>query len=257
MKRLGLILFLNFILVSAYAEESIDYNPAIGFQFYNLPEKEKNQDKNKKILKNEDENQTLSYPAQMKLIQQKLEDARATAIMNPTTENIAVYKVYQDYFTEKASVFSSQWEKMLLEYPSLDYNIKNSHYNATASIKAEENKKKEKDAAKLINQHYGVFFFYRGNEALDNKLAQVVKSFSKEYGISIFAISMDGKVLKDFDNSKIDTGQAKKMNIKYFPALFLVNPKKEEYKPLAYGFISEDDLARRMLNVLTNFKPRI
>lgn len=255
MKKLSLILLLNIIFVTAYAEESIDYNPAIGFQFYNLPEKEKFQ--NGKKQQDKRQNQVLSYPEQMKLIQQKLEDARATAIMNPTTENIAMYKVYQDYFTEKASVFSSQWEKMLLEYPSLDYNIKNSHYNATASIKAGENKKKEKEAAQLINQHYGVFFFYRGDEVLDNKLAQVVKSFSKEYGISIFAISVDGKVLKDFENSKVDTGQAKKMNIKYFPALYLVNPKKEEYKPLAYGFISEDDLARRMLNVLTNFKPRI
>ena len=44
------------------------------------------------------------------------------------------------------------------------------------------------------------------------------------------------------------------MGIKHFPALFLVNPRKGEYKPIAYGFITPDDLARRVLNIVSGFK---
>ncbi|MDG6337444.1 conjugal transfer protein TraF [Glaesserella parasuis] len=92
---------------------------------------------------------------------------------------------------------------------------------------------------------------------MDNKLAEVVKDFSKQYSLSIVPISIDGRVNPEFPNSKKDSGQAMAMGIKYFPAIFLVNPKKQEYKPLSYGFITQDDLARRVLNVVTNFKPRI
>ncbi len=52
-----------------------------------------------------------------------------------------------------------------------------------------------------------------------------------------------------------DAGQAKKMGIKHFPAIYLVEPGTGTYKPLAYGFITQDDLARRVLNVVTDFKP--
>ena len=84
-----------------------------------------------------------------------------------------------------------------------------------------------------------------------------MKSFGEQYGLSIIPISIDGKMASSYPQSKLDNGQAMAMGIKHFPALFLVNPKKNEYKPLAYGFITQDDLARRVLNVVTNFKPRI
>jgi hypothetical protein len=45
------------------------------------------------------------------------------------------------------------------------------------------------------------------------------------------------------------------MGISHFPALFLVDPKDESYQPLAYGFITQDDLARQFLDVATGFKP--
>lgn len=229
--------------------------PAVGWQFYNLPEKKKDMEKPKQP-KPENKAISLSPIEQMKLIQKRMEDARIVAIMEPTTQNIATYRVYQDFFVEKANVFSSQWQKMLLEYPDFDYNVKNSYYNATVPIKAAEERATEKRAIDALNQQYGVFFFYRGNVALDNKLAEIVKDFGEKYGLSIVPISLDGRITPQFPKSRKDSGQAAKMKIKHFPALFIVNPKKGEYKPLAYGFITQDDLARRVLNVLTDFKPR-
>lgn len=241
---------LLFFCFQAVAQE---YKPSVGWQFYNLPEKEKPQEQI-------EEPQPIAPPIsplqQMELIKKKMEEARIIAIMDPTTENIAMYKVYQDYFVEKSSVFASQWQKMLLEYPHLDYNIKNPHYNATVPIKAAEERAEESRAINMINQHYGVFFFYRGNVPLDNKLAEIVKDFGDKYGLAIMPITIDGRISSQFPRSKKNTGQAEKMKIAHFPALFLVNPQKGEYKPLAYGFITQDDLARRALNVITDFKPR-
>ena len=242
--------------VSAENGKMQDELPNIGWQFYNLPKKAKPK-KAELPQPQVPQAMPLSDLEQMKMLQKQLEEVKATAIMKPTPENVARYKVYQDYFVEKSTQFSSAWEAMLLKYPQLDYNIKNSFYNATAPIKAVEERKAQSEAIQLVNQQYGVFFFYRGNEALDNKLAEIVKGFGEQYGLSIVPISVDGKAATSYPQSKFDSGQAQSMGIKYFPALYLVNPQKSEYKPLAYGFITQDDLARRMLNVVTNFKPRI
>ena len=45
------------------------------------------------------------------------------------------------------------------------------------------------------------------------------------------------------------------MNITHFPALFLVDPRSKNYRALSYGFMTQDDLSKRFLNVATGFKP--
>lgn len=233
-----------------------DEKANIGWQFYNLPEKKKEKPKKKKTVEQAPQ-QPISHLQRLQFLQKELEESKAKAILNPTVDNVAEYKVRQDYFVQLSTEFSSVWEAALLKYPQLDYNLKNSFYNATAPIKAAEERKAQSKAIQVVNQQYGVFFFYRGNEAIDNKLAEVVKGFSEQYNLSIVPISIDGKVANSYPKSRFDEGQAQKMGVKYFPAIYLVNPKKNEFKPLAYGFITQDDLARRVLNVLTNFKPRI
>lgn len=248
-----------FMAQYTYADMKIqDDVPNVGWQFYNLPDKPKEPKKQKVVpLPHTQPSAMPSDLDKMRALQKQLEEAKATAIMNPTPETVARYKAYQDYFVGKATEFSSAWEAMLLKYPQFDYNIQNSHYNATASVKAVEERKAQNEAIQQVNQQYGIFFFYRGNEALDHKLAGVVKDFGAQYGLTIVPISVDGKITSHYPQSKVDNGQAQSMGIKFFPALFLVSPKTHQYKPLAYGFITQDDLARRVLNVVTNFKPRI
>lgn len=260
MNKHKIITFISWLFIAGniYANEppSTDYKPAIGWQFYNLPKALK-----EKVVKPQTEItqalKELSASEQMELIQKKLKEARDTAIMNPTADNIAVYKVYQDYFVEKATAFSMKWEEMLLKYPDLDYNLKNSFYNATVPIKETMRRQEEASAIEYVNQRYGFFFFYRGNNPIDNKLAEIVKSFAVQYKLTIIPITVDGRVNTEFPQSQHDSGQSVKMGIKHFPALFLVNPKKGEYKPIAYGFITPDDLARRVLNIVSGFKPKI
>ena len=56
-------------------------------------------------------------------------------------------------------------------------------------------------------------------------------------------------------DSRTDQGQAEQLGVKFFPAMMLVNPKSGQVKPLSYGFISQDDLAKQFLYVSSDFKP--
>ncbi|MGK6294540.1 conjugal transfer protein TraF [Klebsiella pneumoniae] len=59
----------------------------------------------------------------------------------------------------------------------------------------------------------------------------------------------------DLRDWKTDQGQAEQLGVKFFPAMMLVNPKSGQVKPLSYGFISQDDLAKQFLYVSSDFKP--
>ncbi|HEB0103552.1 TPA: type-F conjugative transfer system pilin assembly protein TraF [Serratia marcescens] len=179
-----------------------------------------------------------------------------TAVLDPQPENIRRYKVVQDFLVNKASAFSATWQKVLLDYPELDYNLKHPFYNGAAPIEYAKERQAQARAIDQVNQRYGVFLFYRGQEPLDNKLGGVVKEFAAQYGLHLVPVSIDGRISADLPDSRRDAGQAKKMGIKHFPAIYLVEPGTGTYKPLAYGFITQDDLARRVLNVVTDFKPR-
>ncbi len=50
--------------------------------------------------------------------------------------------------------------------------------------------------------------------------------------------------------------RAQRLGVTHLPALFLVEPGAERYQPLAYGFMTQDDLMKRFLSVATDFAPR-
>jgi hypothetical protein len=87
-------------------------------------------------------------------------------------------------------------------------------------------------------------FFYRGREAIDGQLVQVIKNFRETYGLSVIPVSVDGVINPMLPDSRTDQGQAQQLGVKFFPAMMLVNPKSGQVKPLSYGFISQDDLAK-------------
>ncbi|MEB5708238.1 conjugal transfer protein TraF [Pantoea anthophila] len=83
----------------------------------------------------------------------------------------------------------------------------------------------------------------------------MVKEFSEQYGLTVIPVTVDGRASPDLPDTRQNAGQAEKMKIEHFPAIYLVEPRTKKYQPLAYGFITQDDLARRMLNIVTDFQP--
>ncbi|KGT94760.1 conjugal transfer protein TraF [Erwinia typographi] len=250
-----LCLLLLSVLLPLHAEEKkpdgYNYDPAVGWYWYNEPVKKDDPASQVPPSSPAPESPT----ARMKRLQAFRDNVMNEAMLNPTPANIRRYKIVQDWMVNQASQFAANWERVLLENPDLDYNLQHSYYNGTANIQYTQQRQKQQQAIRYVNQHYGVFFFYRGSEPLDNRLGAIVKEFSQQYDLPVVAISVDGRISADLPDSRPDAGQAAKMNITHFPAIFLVEPLKKQYKPLSYGFITQDDLARRMLNVVTNFKP--
>jgi len=224
---------------------------AVGWHWYNevLLQKADDEARDEKDNKKE-----VSAVAQMAQLRQAVEEAKAKAVLYPTVANLRAYIVLQNFVTNQASLFTQAWKKALLVYPELDYSILHPTQNSAQHILYAQTSNKENEAIAAFGKKYGLFFFYRGKEPLDQELAKTIDGFSRQNRIALIPISMDGKPIELFSNSQINQGQAEQLGIKHFPALILVEPKSKQVVPLHYGFISESELRRRFLQVATNFK---
>jgi conjugal transfer pilus assembly protein TraF len=253
-KHLCLSLLLAALPLYAAEDKQPDgyhYDPAVGWYWYNEPVKKEEEEQPAQPAAPSQESPT----QKMKRLQAFRDNLMNEAMLHPSSENIRRYKVVQDWMVNQASLFASRWEKVLLDNPELDYSLKHPFYNGTANIQYTEQRQKQQAAIRYVNQRYGVFFFYRGNEPLDNRLGGVVKEFSEQYGLTVIPVTVDGRASPDLPDTRQNAGQAEKMKIEHFPAIYLVEPRTKQYQPLAYGFITQDDLARRMLNIVTDFQP--
>ena len=223
---------------------------SVGWHWYNEP-----QDDEEPLPDVPQPVPALSPSEQKAQLQQVTKEALDTAILYPTPQNFKRYMTLQNFWTEKAGEFSQSAKQAMLMYPELDYNLKFSHYNGTVPVQLQADQQKQKAAIAQLTADHGLFFFYRGKEPRDSLLASVVKTFCDDNGLSLIAITVDGAISPALPQSRRDTGQAQRMGIHYFPALFLVNPRDESYQPVAYGFITPDDLSKQFLNVATGFKP--
>lgn len=191
----------------------------------------------------------------LEILRQALKASLAEAILYPGTENFIKYFELQNYFTQQAGLFERSAQRAFLEHPELDYNLKHSHYNGTVKSQLAADFSAQRDAISRLAQRYGVMLFYRGAEPIDGQLVGVVKGFRDSYGLSVVPVTVDGVVNPAMPETRRDAGQAQRLGVTHFPALMLVDPRSGAVKPLAYGFISQDDLAKQFRDVLTDFKP--
>ncbi len=237
-------------------ETSVLAKEAIGWHWYNeIYQEETKEIKDQKA--DDSSKNRKSAISQMAILRQAVQEAKARAILYPTVENMRSYLILQNFVTNQAGLFTQIWKKTLLEYPELDYNVSHPTQNVAQHVMYAENSKKEKEAIRVISEKYGLFFFYRGSNPLDQALAPIIAGFSHENNISLLPVSVDGKLIEIFSenqNSRVNNGQAEKLGIKHFPALILVDPKNQKVVPINYGFISDAELQRRFLQVASKFK---
>ena len=213
-----LFLFLLGILIVFICTPAFAYKKAIGWHWYNelpffIKEKsirDKKIDSNKKYKKYDEESvkDTNNAVTELTKLRKVVQEAKAEAILYPTEVNVRDYLALQNHVSEKAAIFSRIWQKVLLDYPELDYRILNPTQNGIQSIIYDGERKKENEAIRFFKERYGLFFFYRGNNPIDQELAKVVDIFIRENNISLKPISVDGKVLEIFSGSTSFTGSA-------------------------------------------------
>lgn len=82
----------------------------------------------------------------LEALQQRLKEARAKAVLEPTPEHVAEYIRLQNEVGQMAGVFSDVWRRVIWQNPELNYELKRPVNNAAIDTYNKERFKKEMQA---------------------------------------------------------------------------------------------------------------
>lgn len=189
-----------------------------------------------------------------KEVREALETLKDRAVMEPTEDNIKEYIAAQQHVFEKGSVFADTWRRVVWTTPDLDYSLRRPVNNSAIRTFDSSRGRSEGDHLKGLAREHGLMFFFRSDCPYCHQLAPTLKMLSRQYGIEILPVSLDGKGLPDYPNPKQNTGQAKSLGVQRVPAVFIASRKTGEMAPVGYGVMSEAEIINRIF-VLTGTKP--
>ncbi|EGQ8101960.1 type-F conjugative transfer system pilin assembly protein TraF [Vibrio parahaemolyticus] len=244
-----LILFLPFFSVHA---NTLD-KPK-GWRWYNEPKTKTEQPIEEVATPQNSVTTVMSATEQMQWFHQEFNEALNDATINPTDEekNLKVMRL-KKFIDEKTTQTGMTFKKLITEYPEFSYTkdrpteqaARDTYYQ---TIKA----KNEASVRQLVQEGWGIYFIYEGQDDIAKTLAPSVQDFANRYHVELVGISKDGLTFEAINENRIDkTGR---VNVRYTPALMLANIHTKELKPLAYGFISQTDLLSRFHNIATNYQ---
>ena len=232
MKLLKTILLLMIVHSSTGFANWTDEH-AQGWAWYEDPEK--------KEQKQNDTPQG-SSAEQMTQVRKRIDEKLSQAMLEPTEENVRSYIEEQKYWVDRSAEFAKTWTRLVLNHPDLDETIQFPVSQYGIQVEKEILREQKYSLISQLSKDHGMFFFYEGGNKHSQAFSQIVREFVKRHGWNVLAVSVDGKHLDGFPNTKPDTGVSKKLGINTFPSLIIVNPRTDKISPVAFGMISLDQI---------------
>ena len=243
-------LFSLVLSLQAMADVFSDKKPR-GFLWYNLPHDTKSL---KSIEPRGVPFSQLSYTTRDKVLHFYTIEALHKARQTKSLEDVRTFLVLQDYWMKESSQFSSLFQKALVYYPEFDYSVTHPTSSIGTKWLDEEREMQRDQVIRRLAKTHGLLFFYRGNNAFDQKQIPIIRDFCKRFKLSLIPVSVDGVVSPELSQSRRDSGQADRLGVRYFPAILLVNPRKQETLPVAYGLTTQDVLEKRVFQAATYYQ---
>lgn len=174
--------------------------------------------------------------------------------VSPTPENALKFIRWQHFWLQQTTKGKRSFQEAMYLNPEYDYTVTHPTSATGTRLRRESEARKLFRVIKKLSSECGLIYFYRGNNSLDVREAKTIKDFAKQYHFHLTAISVDGKKSNVLKNSYLDYGQSRSLGIKYYPSVYLANPKKGVVKAVSRGFVTQDVLLQQLMMLATNFK---
>lgn len=201
-------------------------------------------------------NPSQSSAEQLAAISKQLEEMKARAILEPTTENVSAYIAFQREQLNRASSFADMWRRTIWQNPELDYTLQRP-VNQLGKRTWLDNRTADRNRVLgSISKRYGVFYFYSSACAACEVFGPIMRSVSDRFGLTVMAVSLDGGPSKAFPNFTVDTGQYRAMGMhgQQVPAPVLFDTVTKRPMPIGYGMMAADEVMDRIFT-LTSVEP--
>jgi conjugal transfer pilus assembly protein TraF len=197
-----------------------------------------------------------TYRQQLDQVGRRLEELKAKAIIEPTTDNIVAYIRYQRQQLDRASTFTDVWQRAIWQHPELDYTLQRPVDSIGKTAWLDQRKTDQEAVMANLSARYGLFFFYSASCGACEVFSPIVRSLADKYHLSVLPVSMDGGPNKSFPRFAVNRGQYEKMGLSggQVPALVLFDTYLKKPIPIGYGAMAEDEVMQRIFD-LTSVKP--
>jgi conjugal transfer pilus assembly protein TraF len=183
-------------------------------------------------------------------MQQHLDELKRIAVMNPSDANLLAYMRYQRFVMNKSERFAERWQRLVWTVPDLDYGLTGRPTNAMAiGAFDEEQRDRQAQVVRNLASTHGLLFIFRSDCPYCHRFAPILKRFEQEFGMTVFAVTLDGRGLPEYPNPQADNGIAARLNSTIVPALYLTAPSKRQIRPVGFGVMAMTDLIERIASL--------
>jgi conjugal transfer pilus assembly protein TraF len=183
-------------------------------------------------------------------MQKKLEDLKRVAVMNPTDANLLAYMRYQRFVMNKSEAFAERWQRLVWTVPDLDYGLTGRPTNSTAiPVYDEQQRDRQAQTVRSLATTHALLFIFRSDCPYCHRFAPILKRFEEEFGMTVFAVSLDGRGLPEYPNARLDNGIAARLNASVVPALYLTEPTTRDIRTVGFGVMAMNELVERIAAV--------
>ena len=192
-----------------------------------------------------------SATARIRDMRRALEEARATAILDPSTANVAAYLHLQQETLQRAAAFSDAFRRTVWATPELDYTLRRP-VGALAKRLWSDARRAERDAALArLGERYGLIYVGHAGCGACRVFGPLLRAFAMRHGLDVLAVSLTGEALEGWPEAVPDDGRAAKLGLSgtAVPAVVLFDTRTKRVLPVGFGAMAEDELAERIFAI--------
>ena len=194
----------------------------------------------------------MSAVARIEAMRERLEEARAAAILDPAPAKVAAYLRLQRETLAKAAAFSDAFRRTVWATPGLDYTLTRP-VGALAKQVWSEARRAERDAVLgSLSERYGLIYLGHTDCPGCRVFGPLLRAFALRHRLDVLAVSMSGGPLEGWPEAVPDNGRAARLGLGRapLPAVALFDTATKRVLPVGFGVLAEDQLAERIF-VLT------
>ncbi|MBL4641286.1 MAG: conjugal transfer protein TraF [Verrucomicrobiales bacterium] len=228
----------------------------LGTWFYCNSEEAKRKARERAKQQQQPQPQAVPAVERMAAITKQLDELKALAVLEPTSENVVNYIRFQREQLDRASTFADVWGRAIWQTPELDYTLERPVSTLAKQTWLEDRKSQREGSMAALSERYGLFYFYSSSCSACRTFSPVIRALSDNYGLEVLAVSMDGGPNEAFPNYVVDSGQYQRMGLQgsAVPALVLFDTATKQPIPIGYGVMAADEVMQRIF-YLTQIEP--
>ena len=185
-----------------------------------------------------------------------LEEARAAAILDPSSANVTAYLRLQQESLAKAATFSDAFRRTVWATPELDYTLKRPVGALAKRLWSDERRAEVAGSLATLGERYGLIYLGHPGCAGCRVFGPLLRAFATRHGLDVLAVSLTGGALEGWPEAVPDNGRAQRLGLAGtpVPAVVLYDTKTKRVLPVGFGVMAEDQLAERIFT-LTALEP--